>query len=265
MAKLEVKFSTAEMLLITSSMKITSFPYLDDIDKRYSEDDLKVMLKTARDSLMARGLVRIQERGDKDVFDLHPVVKAAVGVATRPEKGWWLTVTGENVEPRSVFFSWTENLIISNWVEEGIFCFKQVAEEELQSEILGFSIIDPSLASASQTSYEIPIQVLDQIVEGDASSSLDLQRLVQAGVAEHDAGPILKGIHSPLERCILIGVTHMREQSENIGLIVWFTADERVWLIQQAETADHNAVLREAGGQEVLSAITSLVTDTLSE
>lgn len=264
MAKLEIKFSAAEMLLITSSMKIVSFPNLGNFDQRYSEDELKIMLKTAKDSLMARGLVRTKEQNGKEFLDLHPVVKAAVGVAARPEKGGWLTITGENQKPRSIFFSWTEQLVISNWVtEEGTFCFEQVKEDTLPSEILKFSRVNVQYEKHDQIECEIPVAILDTIVEGDKSSSFELSQLIQYGLAESDAKQLLEGMTSPLERCILIAVTNMREQAQNVGLIIWIVTDQQVWLIEQSDRAKDIAILKKASGADVLKAISSLMSKAL--
>ena len=262
MAKLEIKFSAAEMLLITSSMKIASFHNLENFDQRYSKDELKIMLKTAKDSLLARGLVRTKEQNGKEFLDLHPVVKAAVGVAARPEKGWWLTITGENQKPRSIFFSWTEQLVISNWVaEEGIFCFEQVKENALPSAILNFSSIDVQYEKHDQIEYEIPVSILDTIVKDD--KSFELSQLIQCGLAESDAKQLLEGMTSPLERCILIAVTNMREQAQNVGLIIWIVTDQQVWLIEQSNKAKDIAILKKASVADVLKSISSLMSKAL--
>ncbi|MBN1873335.1 MAG: hypothetical protein JXA33_03825 [Anaerolineae bacterium] len=266
MGKLEIKFSTAEMLLITSSMKIASFPNLDQSSQPYSNDELKIMLTTARDSLMARGLVRIKEQDGKEFLDLHPIVKAAVGVATRPEKGWWLTVTGEGVDPQSIFFSWTEKLIISNWLtREGIFCFEQVAENELPSEILKFSSIRDQGETESPTQYAVPIEILDAIAQDDKLSSFDSSQLTRFGLSGSDAKQLSEGLVSPLERCILIAVSNLREQSQNVGLVIWFTTyDDQTWLIEQDPSTEEVAILKKVSGDSVLSAITALVEKTLA-
>jgi hypothetical protein len=259
MAKLEIKFSTAEMLLITSSMKIASFPNLsDNFDQRYSEDELRIMLETARESLMARGLVRIKEKNGRRLLDLHPIVKAAVGVAARPEKGWWLTITGEKQKPRSIFFSWTEQLIVNNWVtEEGTFCFEQVEEETLPSAILNFSKVNPQDKEENPIKYEVPVKILDAIVENKVAPDSGLQKLIQAGITETDASQILENIDTPIERCILIAVTNMRKQPKNVGLIVWFKTKNQIWLIEQSNDKDI-AILKKVSGSTILEAISSL-------
>ncbi len=262
MTKLEIKFSAAEMLLITSSMKLVSFPNLGNFDQHYSEDELKIMLKTAKGSLMARGLVRTKEQNGKGLLDLHPVIKAAVGVAARPEKGWWLTITGENQKPRSIFFSWTEQLVISNWVtEEGTFCFEQVKEDSLPSEILKFSRVDIQYEKHDQIECEIPVSILDTIVQDD--KSFELSQLIQYGLAESDAKQLLEGMTLPLERCILIAATNMREQVQNVGLVIWIVTDQQVWLIEQSDKAKDIAILKKASGTDVLQAISSLMSKTL--
>jgi len=265
MAKLEIKFSAAEMLLITASMKISSFFNLDQLYQTHSEDELKTILATARDSLMARGLVRAQEQNGEKLLDLHPIVKAAVGVVARPEKGFWLTINEQSQKPRSIFFSWTEKLLISNWLtQEHIFCFKQVEEEALSSEILKFSMVTPQDEGKDRTEYEVPVAILDAIAENEKSSSFKLQQLTRSGIVEDDAKQILEGMESPLERCILISVSNMREQPQNTGLIIWLVIEGKIWLIEQSHKDENIAILKKVSGNDVLEAISSLTDQTLA-
>ncbi|MBN1877936.1 MAG: hypothetical protein JXA33_27190 [Anaerolineae bacterium] len=265
MGKLEIKFSTSEMLLITSAMKISAFQNLGTPNQPYSDDELRTMLTAARDSLLARGLVRITEQDGKAALDLHPIVKAAVGVAARPEKGWWLTITGKEQKARSIFFSWTEKLIISNWVTpEGIFCFEQVEEAALPAKIVRFSQITLQDNQDAQAEYRIPIAVLDTIVKDAPSIAFELSQLTQFGIAENDAAQLLEAMTAPSERCILIAVSHLRDQPETVGLAVWLTIADQIWLMEQAPDTVDIAILKKTSGNHVLGAVSGLVQKTLS-
>jgi len=62
----------------------------------------------------------------------------------------------------------------------------------------------------------------------------------------------------------LIAVSHLRDHPETIGLAVWLTVPDQIWLMEQAPDTVDIAILKKTSGDHVLGAVSELVQRTLS-
>ena len=260
MAKLQVRFSTAEIMLILTTMRISSFPPLQSSLGKLTEEESKGALMAARDSLMARGLARISGEGD---LELHPLVLAAVGVAVRPEAGFWLSVVGSDAEPVNIYFNWTRRIIMSNWVsKDRVFYFEQIEDKNLiAKEVLKHSCVDPTETGYERETYVVRASILNQLVDEQDKNTREahIAKLQKAGISEVDADDFLQTISHPTQRSILVAVSRMREQPKTAGQVIWITKEKHRWLITEHNGHSDLAILRLAYGADILKAASDLV------
>lgn len=258
MAKLQVRFSAAELMLILATMKISSFPPLQASLGKLTEEENKDTLMAARDSLLARGLARI---GKEDGFELHPLVLAAVGVAVRPEVGFWLSVVEGDLGPVNVYFNWTRRIIISNWVDRNrVFYFEQIKDKNLiAEEVLRHSRVDPTESEGRGVSYATPASILNQITDGQDKEGKYFAELREAGLTEEDAEDFLQTVIHPRQRSILVAISDMREQPRTAGAVIWITGEKHRWLITEDSERSDITILRPAQGADIFQAISGWV------
>jgi hypothetical protein len=263
MARLQVRFSAAELMLILTTMKISSFPPMQQSSLiTLTEEENKGALIAARDSLIARGLARMSE---EDNLELHPLVLAAVGVAVRPEAGFWLSITEADSEPVNVYFSWTRRIAISNWMtRDEVFYFEQIKDRTLiAAEILKHSRVDQTETGEEGRSYTVQAALLNRIVnEQDIDMKEHLAELRKAGVPEEDADDFWQTIVHPTQRSILVAVSNMRAQPKTTTPTIWIKERHR-WLITEHKEHSNLAVLRMAYGADIFDAVSDLVTTVI--
>jgi hypothetical protein len=263
MAKLQVRFSAAELMLILQTMKIAPLLSLEQSSlQALTEDKLKGALTASRDSLVARGLART---GDDGGLELHPLVLAAVGVTVRPEAGFWLSIIKEGSKPLSTYFNWTRRIIIKNWMDrEEVHCFEQVKDKDsIAREILKQSRIDPSETGDEGKGYVVPAFLLKQIIDEQNIKDTQLAELHTAGISDEDIEVFLNAIVHPMQRSILVAVPNMRDQSQTARSVFWIVGEGHRWLITEHNSGSDTVALRLASGADIFQAVSDLVTDVI--
>jgi hypothetical protein len=265
MAKIQLRFSVPEMALIVNAMKLSSYPSIHSSPfEALSEEASKGALLAARDGLFARGLARMGKDGD---LELHPLVLAGVGVAVRPQIGFWLSVVGDGTEPSSIYFNWTDKIIVSNWVDAaGIFCFEQIKDQnQIAEDVLRHSLVDPTEDGKKEEGYVVPASLLDHIANNRELEETSIADLVSEGVPNAQAREVAQVIAHPKQRSILIAASHMREQPTTAGFVIWLAQGEQRWLLTEHTENGNSAYMRRAYGSHILKAVSNLVLGVIGE
>lgn len=260
---MEIKLTTAELLVVLRTLGIDDYPALDMPNMaQYETSEISGMLLSARNSLIARDWVEVDFQNTLTGLRLDTRLIGLMAVVCLPEASFILNqVEGE--KSSAIYWHWQREIACKTWrSSDDVHTFELVEETNplKLSEDIEAALYKTATESLRLSKRDISIRLSAKVIEQIAVLARGRNELGLTSVLEHEHVTEAKSIARIFAQPQVVGgiIASNNLPENSVRAIYWSIGAYDAWIIDQTGGFPHGALCR-----FTKNSLSSILTDTI--